>query len=101
MKMIWAIVRWTCLEDIEKALFEIGEKSFSITKVKGFEIVGHGFSESDFVSHLEIKIVTQEDRVAKIKNIIVNATWTGVRGDGVIAVLPVEEFIKIREAKEA
>ena len=101
MKMIWAVVRWTYLKEIEKKLFEIGEKSFSITKVKGFERRGQSFMESDLVDHLKIEIFAQEDRVERIKEIIVNVTHTGLPGDGVFAIIPVEEFIKIRETKKA
>lgn len=100
MKMVWAVVRWTHLESIQKALIKMGERSFSISKVRGYEIVGDSYIESDLVDHLEIKIVTQESRVAKIRDIIVKSAHTGFRGDGVIAVLPVEQFIKIREAKK-
>ena len=98
MKMIWAIVRWTRLKEVEESLFKIGERSFSVTKVKG---IGEesGYLEYDLVSHLKIEIIVPEDHVAKIKDVLIKAAWTGVRGDGLIAVLPVEEFAKIREAK--
>jgi len=98
--MIWAIVRWTHLKDVEKALFKIGEKSFSVTKVKGLG-EEKGYLEYDLVSHLKIEIVAPEERVARIRDTIVKAAWTGVRGDGLIAVLPVEEFVKIRQVKRA
>lgn len=100
VKMVWAVVRWTVLKEIERGLFEIGERSFSVTKVRGFEIVGNLNSESDLVDHLEITLVTQESRVGKIKAIILSGARTGNPGDGVIAVLPVEEFQRIRDAKE-
>lgn len=98
MKMIWAIVRWTRLKEVEESLFKIGERSFSVTKVKG---VGEdsGYLEYDLVSHLKIEIIVTEDHVAKIKDAIIKAAWTGVQGDGMFAVLPVEEFAKIRQAK--
>ncbi len=98
MKMIWTIVRWTHLKEVEKALFRIGEKSFSVTKVKGLG-EEKGYLEYDLVSHLKIEILAPEDRVARIKEALVKAAWTGVAGDGVIAVLPVEEFVKIRESR--
>ncbi|MBI3610336.1 MAG: P-II family nitrogen regulator [Nitrospirae bacterium] len=98
MKMICAIVRWTHLKEVEQALFKIGERSFSVTKIKGLG-EEKGYLEYDLVSHLKIEIITSEGRVKKIKDAIVKAAWTGVPGDGVIAVLPVEELTKIREAE--
>ena len=98
MKMIWAVVRWTHLKDVEKALFKIGERSFSVTKIKGLG-EEHGYLEYDLVSHLKIEILAPEDRVARIKETIVKAARTGSPGDGLIAVLPVEECTKIREKK--
>lgn len=100
MKMIWAVVRWTHLKDVEKALFKIGERSFSVTKVKGLG-EEHGYLEYDLVSHLKIEILAPEDRVLRIKGAIAKAAWTGQPGDGLIAVLPIEEIIKIREAKRS
>lgn len=99
MKMILAIVRWTHLKEVEEALLKIGERSFSVTKIKGLG-EENGYLEYDLVSHLKIEIIAPEDRVEKIKDVIIKAAWTGVRGDGLFAVLPVEEFAKIREIKE-
>lgn len=97
MKMIWAIVRVIHLDDVEKALFKIGERSFSVTKVKGLG-EEKGYLEYDLISHFKVEVIAPEDRVAKIKEAIVKAAWTGQPGDGLIAVLPVEELTKIREA---
>ena len=98
MKMVWAVVRWTHLKEVEQALFKIGERSYSVTKVKGLG-EERGYLEYDLVSHLKIEIIVPDDRVAQIKDAIVEAAWTGVRGDGLIAVLQVEEYTKIREAR--
>jgi nitrogen regulatory protein P-II 1 len=100
MKMIWAIVRWTCLKDVEKALFGIGEKNFTVTKVKGLG-EEREYLEYDLVSHLKIEIIVPDERVQRIKEAIAKAAWTGGRGDGLIAVLPVQEFAKIRQIKRA
>ncbi len=100
MNMIWAIVRNECLEELEKALLKIGEKGFSVSKVQGMgELREYGYIIFDLVSHIKVEIFASEDRVAKIKDAIVNVAWTGFAGDGLIAVLPVEEFTKIRTAK--
>jgi nitrogen regulatory protein PII len=77
----------------------MGERSLSMTKVKGFEIAGNRYLESDLVDHLEIKIVTEDSRAAKIRDMIVRTAHTGFQGDGVVAILPVEEFTRIRDVK--
>mgnify|MGYP001608230728 CR=1 FL=1 len=100
MKMILAIVRSECLEKLEKTLLKIGEKGFSVNKIQGMgELREYGYIIFDLVSHIRIEIITSEDRVAKIKEAIVEAGWTGYAGDGLIAVLPVDEFTKIRNLK--
>ncbi len=100
MKMIWAVVRYTHLERVEDALSKIGQASFSVTRVRGLG-EEHTLTEHGLVSHLKVEILVPNDRAERVRSAIVKAAWSGLEGDGLIAVLPVEGFVKIREVEPA
>ncbi len=53
------------------------------------------------VEEVRLEIFTKNDEVEKITTAIMNAAHTGVPGDGVVAVVPVEKFFLIRTRAEA
>jgi len=103
MKKIEAIIRSGKVEEVKKALDDIGVFGMTDTEVKGR---GHqkGITQQwrgteyrvDFLPKIKIEIVAKSDDVDKIVDAIVGAAKTGNIGDGKIFVTPVEETIKIR-----
>lgn len=53
------------LQEVEKALFAVGEPAFSVTKVKGLG-EERGYLEYDLVSPLKVEIIAPEERVGRI-----------------------------------
>jgi nitrogen regulatory protein P-II 1 len=98
VKMIVAIVRSTDLKKVETALLAAGVRGLTVSKVKG---IGEekAFLEQNLVAHVKFEIIVPEEDADRVTQVIVNAAWTGCAGDGIVAVLPVETFIKIRETK--
>jgi len=103
MKKIEAIIRSGKLEDLKKALDEIGVLGMTVTEVKGR---GHqkGITQQwrgteyrvDFLPKIKIEIVAKAEDVDKIVGKIIGAAKTRSIGDGKIFVIPVEETIRIR-----
>jgi len=83
------------MRKVEEALLAEGIRGFSVSKVKG-----HGeeraFIELNLVTHVKFDIFARDDQVETIVRTIQEACWTGCAGDGVIAVMPLEDFVKIR-----
>ena len=98
MKMIIAIVRSTDLKKVEAALLLAGAQGLTVTKVKG---IGEekAFLEQNLVAHVKFEVIVPEQNIKRITQVIVETAWTGCAGDGIISVLPVETFIKIREKR--
>jgi nitrogen regulatory protein P-II 1 len=98
LKKITAIVRSTALEHVEQRLRDLGVPGMTVTHVTGFGDYANFFRRDWLVTHAKIEIFTDDTLVPAIVSCITEVAHTGTPGDGIIAVLPVEEFLRIREA---
>ncbi len=102
-KKIEAIIREEKLDVVKDRLEDIGVKGLTITDVKGHG-TQLGITEQyrgreyniDFISKIHMEIVTSEDLVDPIIEVICKSAYTGENGDGKIFISPVEEIIRIR-----
>jgi len=95
-KKITAIFRVDHGEKVERRLQETGVHGFSISKVKGYGEYADHYSNDWLVSHARIEIFTEAGMVEEIVETIMEAAHVGIEGDGIIAVLPVEDLYRIR-----
>jgi len=100
-RKITAIVRAERLESIEQALQTHGIRGVSITRVKGYgELIN--LNRDDWLEgHARIEIFTAKEHTDAIVQLIMDAGSVGMAGDGIIAVLPVEQLYKIRTKQPA
>ncbi len=103
MKRISAIVRPEKLESLKEKLSEANVNGMTISQVMGCGSQ-HGWKEYyrgtevmlNTVPKIRFEIITTEDRVDEIVNLICEVARTGNVGDGKIFVTPVDEVIRIR-----
>lgn len=106
LSYVIAVVRVGALEEVERRLMKIGISGMTVIKVKG---VGQHANSSgrDWLSRdwlmeeAKIEIVAEESRVGAITSAIIDAAHTGDPGDGIVTVLPVSKFYRIRTRAEA
>lgn len=103
MKMIVAYVNPYKLDDLRDALKEVGVSGLSATNIQGFgRQAGHTETyrgaeyEVDFVPKVRIEVIVDDDMAPTVIESIQETARTGSIGDGKIAVLPVEDVIRIR-----
>ncbi|MGA7828328.1 MAG: P-II family nitrogen regulator [Geobacteraceae bacterium] len=96
MKKIVAIIRNSELEHVEGRLVDMRVRGISITKVKGFGEFANFLNPDWMVSHSRIEIFTEEARVDEITSAIMEVAHSGMEGDGIVAVIPVEKLYRIR-----
>lgn len=103
MKKVEAIVKPYKLEDVKKALADIGIVGMTVAEVKGFgRQKGHteqyrGAEYAiEFVPKIRIEIAVPDDDVEKVVAAIMAAAKTGSIGDGKIFVFPLDEVVRIR-----
>jgi nitrogen regulatory protein P-II 1 len=101
IKAVIAFIRRDRLEEVERKLRDIGVERINVYKVKGYGEYHDFFSRDWMVDEVRIDIFTRADEVDRIVTAIMDGAHTGLPGDGVVAVIPVEKFYLIRTRAEA
>ena len=103
MKKVEAIIKPFKLDDVKKALNELGVQGMTVTEVKGFgrqkghlEFYRGAEYDVNFVPKLKIEIVLPDILVEQAISVIQKEAKTGEIGDGKIFVSPIENIIRIR-----
>jgi nitrogen regulatory protein P-II 1 len=103
MKLIVAIVKPFKVEDVKVALQGVGVAGLTVTEARGFgrqrghtEIYRGAEYQVDFVPKSRIEVMVDDDQVEGVVDAIVKSARTGKIGDGKVAVLPLDEVVRIR-----
>ena len=106
MKEIKAIVQTSRLQKIHDAFHQLpGFPGISATRVDWFGPHADGPKTAkeeltDFAKKTLITVLAPDELVDHIVRIVVDCSYTGQPGDGIIWVTPVEQAIRICEARE-
>ena len=107
MKRIEAVIRDEKLNELMNALEKVGYPGMTIVRVEG-----HGRQKGrierfrgqevkvELLPKVKIEIVTLDQHVSELINLIKKTARTGEVGDGKIFVIPVEEVVRIRTGEE-
>ena len=101
LKVVAAILRIDKVKRVERRLAALGITRLTVTRVKGFGEYYDPLRPEAEVGHARIEVYTVEEKVRDIVTAVMDEGWTGLAGDGLVAVLPVEMFYRIRERREA
>lgn len=103
MKLITSIVKPFKLEEVRKALSDLGVSGMTVTEVKGFgrqrghtELYRGAEYSVDFVPKSRIEIAVKSDLVDRVIEAIVQSAKTGKVGDGKIFVSDLDRVVRIR-----
>ncbi len=103
MVKIEAIIKPYKLEEVQKALLEIGIQGMTVLEVKGFgRQKGHTETYRgaeytvNFVPKLMLTVAVKDEQGDEVMKTIQKAAFTGKIGDGKIFVTRMEEAIRIR-----
>lgn len=98
MKLITAIVRTTSLQPIVKELEKEGIRGVTITEVKGTGQEVALFRP--YTIHNRIDIYVPDEKAEDVTKIILDHASTGLAGDGLLAIQPVNCVVKIRTGEK-
>lgn len=103
MKMVIAYINPFKLDEVRDALKEAGITGLTATNVQGFgRQSGHTETyrgaeyEVQMVPKVRIEILVDDDLTPSVISTIEDTARTGSIGDGKIAVMPVEDVVRIR-----
>jgi len=103
MKMISAVIKHFRLDEVRKALTDIGVHGMTVIEVKGFgrqkghmEVYRGVEYEVKFLPKIKIEAAVPDEQVEAVIAAISEAAKTGEIGDGKIFVYDLQDIIRIR-----
>ena len=99
-RKITAIIRTEKMGDVEQALRKHGVPGMSCTHVKGYGEYADFYCRDWMVTHGRIEIFALASKVDLIVDTIMDTAHSGIEGDGIVAVLPVEHLYHICTRQE-
>lgn len=98
---VTAIVRGLALEHVEAELERLGVPRVTVTSVRGFGEYRDFFRHDWTVGHARLELSVPRADADRYVRAILDAASTGERGDGIVAVVPVDAVVRIRDGKPA
>ncbi len=103
MKKVEAVIKPFKIDEVKKALSEIGVAGMTVSEVRGFgrqkghtELYRGAEYVVEFLPKLKIEVVIPDGKVKTAVETIAAAAKTGSIGDGKIFISSVEDVIRIR-----
>ena len=103
MKLITAIIKPFKLDDVRKAISDVGVQGVTVTEVRGFgrqrghtEIYRGAEYVVEFVPKTKIEIAVDDGLVDQVIEAIAKSAQTGKVGDGKIFVFDLAQVVRIR-----
>ncbi|MEM9277431.1 MAG: P-II family nitrogen regulator [Pseudomonadota bacterium] len=103
MNIVMAIIKPFKLDEVRKALGEVGVEGLTVTEVKGYgrqkghtEIYRGTEYAINFLPKIKIEVAVAADLTDKVVEAITNAARTDQIGDGKIFVYDLKQAIRIR-----
>ena len=100
-RKVTAIIRIERADQVAEKLKSIGVPGMSCTHVKGYGEYANFYSSDWRVEHARFELFVHMSRAGEIAKAIMDAARTGVSGDGIVAVLPVEHLYHVKTGKES
>jgi nitrogen regulatory protein P-II 2 len=103
MKLITAVIKPFKLDEVRKAMSDVGVQGLTVTEVRGFgrqrghtEIYRGAEYVVEFVPKTKIEIAVPDSLVEQVVEAIQKSAWTGKVGDGKIFVFALTHIVRIR-----
>jgi nitrogen regulatory protein P-II 2 len=103
MKLITAIIKPFKLDDVRKAISDVGVQGVTVTDVRGFgrqrghtEIYRGAEYAVEFVPKIKIEVAVVDTMADQVIEAIIQSAKTGKVGDGKIFVFNLAQVIRIR-----
>jgi nitrogen regulatory protein PII len=103
MKMIAAVIKHFKLDDVRKALSEVGVQGMTAIEVKGFgrqkghmEVYRGVEYEVKFLPKVKIEVAISDENLDRAVAAISDSAKTGEIGDGKIFIYNLEDVVRIR-----
>ena len=107
MKMVSSVIKHFKLDDVRKALTDIGVHGMTATEVKGFgrqkghmEVYRGVEYEVTFLPKVKLEIAVPDEELDTVINTIQESAKTGEIGDGKIFIYDLQDVVRIRTGEK-
>jgi nitrogen regulatory protein P-II 2 len=107
MKLVTAIIKPYKLDDVRKALSDIGVPGLTVTEVRGFgrqrghtEVYRGAEYEVSFVPKTRIEVAIPDALMDQVMDAIIQTARTGKVGDGKVFVTELVQVVRIRTGEK-
>ncbi|HDR9318632.1 TPA: P-II family nitrogen regulator [Burkholderia vietnamiensis] len=101
LKCVIAVVRPEVLKVLERRLCALHIHGMTVTNVRGFGVHPNLFANDWTTEHIKIEVFTAADNVDALTKEIISVTNEQSGEDGIVAVIPVEHFWRVRTAADS
>lgn len=100
LKLIVAYVREQRLIPLIERLRDFGVPGVSVSRAEGLgEYINH-HGHNGLEPHTRIDVILEESRAQAAAELIMDVARSGLSGDGVVAIMPVDKLFRIRDQCE-
>lgn len=96
-RKITAIVHVNSLQAVEEVLQHVGAVEVAVTRVKGYGDYKNFYSPEWISDQARIEAFVSREQAGLVVEAICRAAHAGLDSDGMVAVLPVETLVRIRD----
>ena len=93
MKLITAVIRPFKLDDVRKAIADIGIQGITVTEVQGYR---SNSSREEFLPNAKIELAVDDSIAEQVVEAVCNVARTGKSGDGKLWVADLEQALRVR-----
>ena len=99
--LVVAITRSDALEAVENNLRTVGVRGITVTRVRGWGECANLISEDHNVDRLKVEVFVDAHKARQVTDALLETCHNDCLGDGVVAVLAVQEFLSARTCRDA
>lgn len=96
MKMVWAVIRSSKVEAVSRTLKNIGIRGCTVYPVRGYGEEWHLYEPLIHGGHHKLEVIVEDDQAGRVMQQILDHSFTGLEGDGIVSVFDLGAAVKIR-----
>ena len=96
MKMVWAVIRSSKVEAVGRALKDIEIRGCTVFPVRGYGEEWRVYEPLIHGGHHKVEVIVEDDKADRVMQEILEHSFTGLEGDGILSVFNLEAAVKIR-----
>lgn len=100
MKMVWAVVRSSKIDEVAGHLKSIGVSGCIVSRVRGYGDEWHVYEPLIHGGQHKLEMIVRDDLVDSVVKEITEHACTRLEGDGSLAVLDLRSVVEIRSKVE-